>query len=197
MWWRLTSGRQQFIVLSGQPRSARSSPRYKEGSMFQTVIRLALGAALMVPAMSSVAEAGPLACAKAIAGCGKGVGKSGKQIKATRAACAALRDCKKVCRVDKRETKHDNKDDKKVCVSRCDKKKKGKAKRACKQSCRQDKRGDNQDARQDKQACVTQCRADYKTPACKKARADLVKTLTVEGLKCSAAVAVACPTAVP
>ena len=163
------------------------------------LIRLAVaplaltGLVLLAPAP---AEAGPVACIKAIAGCGKGTAKSIKAIKESRAACKALRDCKQVCRVDKREAKDDNKDDKQACISGCDSKK-GKAKRECKQSCRQDKRGANQDARGEKRDCMDSCREQYKTDTCKKARRKLVATITGEGLKCAAAVTAGCATATP
>jgi hypothetical protein len=151
------------------------------------------GLVLLAPAP---AEAGPVACIKAIAGCGKGTVKTIKAVKASRAACEALRDCKKVCRVDKRATKKDNKGDKKACISSCDRKK-GKAKRQCKKSCRKVKRGGNQEARGVKRGCMDSCRAQYKTKACKKARRKLVATIAGEGLKCAATVAAGCATATP
>ncbi|MFN3200173.1 MAG: hypothetical protein ACE366_17375 [Bradymonadia bacterium] len=150
-------------------------------------------AGLLLP---STASAGPLACAQAIGGCVGGGTKVAKKIKASRNACAALRDCKKVCRVDKRDAKGDARNDKKSCLNKCDGKK-GKAKRQCKSACRKDKRGDFKEARGDKRACVQQCRDDYKTPACKKARRQMIATIVAQGLKCAAQVTAQCATPTP
>lgn len=161
------------------------------------ILRISLATAMVFAIfLPATASAGPIACAKAIATCGKGGVKSAKQIKATRSACEALRDCKVVCRVDKRAEKRDNRGDKRRCITGCNSKR-GKAKKQCKRSCRSTKRSGNQGARTDKRQCVRQCRADYKTPACKGARTKLMATLALEGLKCAASVAAACPTAIP
>ncbi len=154
-----------------------------------------MGAGLMTVAPTA-AEAGPLGCAQAIAGCVGGGKKVADKIKTSRNACEALRDCKKVCRVDKREAKADNRDEKKDCIDSC-KNKKGKAKRNCKQSCRQDKRADNKEARGEKRDCVADCKAQYKTPQCKDARKKMVAAIVGQGLKCAAQVAIQCPPGAP
>lgn len=147
-------------------------------------------------ALPTVASAGPLGCAQAISSCVNGGKKVADKIKKSRAACEALRDCKKVCRVDKRDEKADARGDKKACLNKCDSKK-GKKKRQCKRACRKDKRGDFKDARQDKRACVQTCRDNYKTPTCKKARRKMVATIVGQGLKCAAQVTAQCAPAAP
>ena len=147
--------------------------------------------ALLIIFPCQEAEAGPLACAQAINSCVGGGKKAAEKIKAARSSCEALRDCKKVCREDKRSTKKDAKGDKKSCLAGCDKKS-GKAKSQCKSECRQDKRGDVREARGDKRDCVQECRDKYKTQACKKARSQMALTLTAQGLKCAAQVTAQC-----
>ena len=74
------------------------------------------------------------------------------EVKAARAACADLRNCKKAARGNKKQ-----------CKNGC-KGLKGKEKRQCKKACRQDKR-----------AGFRSCREAYKTPACKGARLKMIK----------------------
>lgn len=152
--------------------------------------------ALICVCLPGVASAGPLGCAQAIASCAKGGKKVADRIKTSRNACEALRDCKKVCRVDKRDEKSDARDDKQSCLNTCDKKK-GKAKRQCKSSCRKAKRSDFKDARGDKRDCVQTCRDNYKTPACKKARKQMVATIVAQGLKCAGQVTAQCAPVAP
>lgn len=143
-----------------------------------------------------VAEAGPLACAQAINSCVGGGKKAADKIKEARSACEALRDCKQVCREDKRSTKQDAKGDKNSCLAGCDKKS-GKAQQECKSECRQDKRDDVRDARDDKRDCVQECRDKYKTQACKKARTQMALTIAAQGLKCAAQVTAQCAPPTP
>ena len=158
--------------------------------IFGTTVSCA-SAALCVFVVSSTANAGPLACAQAIASCGKGGKKVADKIKKARNACEALRDCKNVCKDTKKSEKKSAKDDKKSCLKKCDKKS-GKAKRSCKSACRKDKRSDYKTARGDKRDCMSDCRDAYKTKACKKARREMSLTLTAQGLKCAGQVTAQC-----
>ena len=158
-----------------------------------------LGAVLIASPLllgsGQVVHAGPLGCANAIATCIGGGKKTAEKIKASRAACEALRDCKKVCKDDKRDAKRHAKKDKKSCLQSCDSLK-GKKKRQCKSECRQDKRSDKRDARRDKRSCVQTCRDNYKTKSCKKARFSMTTTIAAQGLKCASKVTAQCgPTA--
>mgnify|MGYP005627702831 CR=1 FL=1 len=146
--------------------------------------------------LSSVSFAGPLGCANAIKACIGGGKNVADSIKDSRGKCEALRDCKKVCRHDKRESKSEAKSDKKSCLKTCDNLK-GKEKRSCKKSCKKTKRSDKRDARSTKRDCVQSCRDNYKTPQCKKARQQMIKTITVEGLKCGAKVSAQCGATAP
>ena len=151
---------------------------------------------LFVSFFSSSAFAGPLGCADAVASCVGGGKKVADSIKKSRGKCAALRDCKKVCRSDKREAKSEAKSDKKSCLKACDRLK-GKTKRSCKNDCRKTKRSDKKDARVTKRDCVQTCRDDYKTPQCKKARTQMIKAITVQGLKCATKVSAQCGLTAP
>ena len=73
------------------------------------------------------------------------------EIKNARNACAELRGCKQAAKAQKKE-----------CKNGC-KGLKGKEKRACKKRCRQAKR-----------AAKKSCREAYKTPACQKARRQVI-----------------------
>jgi hypothetical protein len=146
--------------------------------------------------LSSVAFAGPLGCANAINSCIGGGKKVADSIKDSRGNCEALRDCKKVCRSDKKEAKSEAKSNKKSCVKTCDNLK-GKEKRSCKKSCKKTKRSSKRDARSTKRDCVQTCRDDYKTPQCTKARRQMIKMITLEGLKCGAKVSAQCGATAP
>ena len=167
--------------------------------MINNHLQNTLQALLLLVAVALVAplsaNAGPLGCAKAIADCVGGGKKVADKIKASRQACEALRDCKKVCRVDKKDAKKDAKQDKKSCIKSCDSLK-GKKKRQCKRDCKKTKRGAKSDARKDKRGCMQTCRDNYKTKACKKARSSMALTIAGQGLKCAAKVTAQCgPTA--
>lgn len=144
----------------------------------------------------SPALAGPLGCADAITSCVGGGKKVSASIKNSRGKCAALRDCKKVCRSDKKEAKSEAQSDKKSCLKTCDRLK-GKAKSKCKKDCRKTKRSDKKEARVHKRDCVHTCRDNYKTPQCKKARSQMIKSITLQGLKCAAKVSAQCGLTAP
>ena len=141
--------------------------------------------------VSSTANAGPLACAQAVASCGKGGKKAAAKIKKAREACEALRDCKNVCKDTKKSEKKSARKNKKSCLKKCDKKS-GRAKRSCKSACKKEKRADFKDARGDKRDCMSDCREAYKTKACKKARREMSVTLAAQGLKCASKVTAQC-----
>ena len=145
---------------------------------------------------SSTAIAGPLGCADAIASCVGGGQKVAVSIKESRGECAALRDCKKVCRSHKKDAKLDAKSQKKSCLKTCEGLK-GKAKISCKKGCRKTKRTDKKEARVTKRDCVQTCRDDYKTPQCKKARSQMIKAITLQGLKCATKVSAQCGLTAP
>lgn len=102
--------------------------------------------------------------------------KVGGAWKTMRSGCAALRNCKKSCRQDKRSGKKEIRQDKRDCKKECDSKK-GKAKRECNKACRQDARGAKQDNRQETRNCKSDCRNEYKDAGCKNARKEFWKAL--------------------
>ena len=152
--------------------------------------------ALFVGLGVNYAHAGPASCALAIKGCASGGKDVANQIRASRAACKGLRDCKKVCKVNHKTNNKAAKGSKKNCKAVC-KGKKGKSKRACKKSCRKNKRSSQRSGKGVKKGCLKTCRAEYKTPQCKSARKQLAKTLTVKGLGCALKVSSACVAPVP
>lgn len=159
-----------------------------------------LSAALMLVASAglnmSEAEAGPVGCAQAIGSCVGGGVKVAKLIKASREACEALRDCKKVCRNDKSSVRRNARNDKKSCISSCNQKS-GKAKRQCKKQCRAEKKSSFKIGNSDKRSCVQTCRDNYKTKACKKARKKMSLAIAGQGLKCAVQVTAQCAPIVP
>jgi len=152
--------------------------------------------ALLVGLGFNYAHAGPASCALAIKGCASSGKDVAGEIKASRAACKGLRDCKKVCKVDHKASKKVAKATKKDCKAAC-KGKKGKSKRACKKSCRKSKSASKKTNRGVKKDCLKSCRAEYKTPQCKSARKKLAKTLTIKGVGCALKVSSACVAPVP
>jgi hypothetical protein len=152
--------------------------------------------ALLVGLGFNYAHAGPVSCALAIKGCASGGKDVAGEIKASRAACKGLRDCKKVCKVEHKDSKKAAESAKKDCKATC-KGKKGKSKRACKKSCRKNKKTSRKPNESVKKGCLKACRAEYKTPQCKNARKKLAKTLSVKGLGCALKVSSACVAPVP
>ena len=145
---------------------------------------------------AGTAHAGPASCALAINNCVGGGKAVAGAIKASRSACQALRDCKKVCKSDHKDNKKAAKSNKKNCRSQC-KSKKGKSKRSCMKNCRKTKKSAVKSSKGVKKGCLKSCRAQYKTPDCKKARAKLAKTLTAKGIGCALKVSSACVAPVP
>ena len=96
----------------------------------------------------------------------------GTAIKKSRAACAALRNCKKECRAGKKADRQSVKAGKKDCKAQC-RGKKGKDKRNCKKACRQTSRSKMKSVRGNKRGCNKSCRDKFKTPECKQARKDV------------------------
>ena len=152
--------------------------------------------ALFVGLSFNYAHAGPASCALAIKNCASSGKAVAGAIKASRSACEALRDCKKVCKVDHKTNKKTAKADKKSCKKTC-KGKKGKSKRACKKSCSKTKKTVKKASKVEKKGCIKSCRAQYKTPQCKSARLKLAKTLAVKGVGCAVKVSSACAAPVP
>ena len=140
--------------------------------------------------------AGPASCAMAIKGCVGGGKDVAAAIKKSRAECKGLRDCKKVCRIDKKRAKQVTKATKKECTKIC-KKKKGKAKRKCTKKCRKDKKVETRVTNQIKKACTKSCKSDYLTPQCKSARTRMISKITVKGLSCALKVSGACAAPAP
>ena len=93
----------------------------------------------------------------------------GTAIKKSRAACAALRNCKKDCRASKRSDRQSVKAGKKDCKASC-KGKKGKDKRKCMKACRKTSRSKMKTVRSNKRGCMKTCRTKFKTPECRQAR---------------------------
>ncbi|MBI4705622.1 MAG: hypothetical protein HY744_31400 [Deltaproteobacteria bacterium] len=97
-------------------------------------------------------------------------------LKAQRAECKQLRQCKHTCRKDKREAKQAARAEKRDCKKDC-KAKKGKDKRACKKECRQGKREAKREARAAKSDCVQKCRKEHLIGGCKEARGKFLGAL--------------------
>lgn len=144
----------------------------------------------------SSVQAGPLGCANAIQGCVGGGKKVAEKIKNSRQACEALRDCKNVCKDDKRDAIQETSGDHKACLNSCDSLG-GKKKRQCESECRQEKRSEKKDAHQEKRSCVDICRDNYKTKSCKEARFSMATTIAAQGLKCAAQVSAQCGPSAP
>ena len=142
------------------------------------------------------AWAGPASCALAIKGCVGGGKDVAVSIKKSRAACKGLRDCKKVCKIGKKEAKQIAKAEKKHCKKKC-KGKKGKSKRTCKKKCRKDKRFATKTAKKINSKCKKKCKAEYLTNQCRSARKSMIKKLTVKGVGCALKVSGACAAPAP
>ncbi len=155
---------------------------------------LIIGAVFVFTTQSALA--GPVSCGLAIKGCVEGGKAVSDSIKKTRSECKGLRDCKKVCRLTKKDSKAIAKAEKKHCKKKC-KSKKGKTKRKCKTACRKDKKFAVKEANKIKRACTKKCKAEYLTPQCHTARMKMIKKITAKGLGCAVKVSGACAAPAP
>lgn len=97
-----------------------------------------------------------------------------KEVKLFPPQCAPLRDCKRVCRGERRECKQECRNVKRDCKAECRAKYgRGKDYRQCKRSCRSVKRECRNNCRVVKTDCKNECRVTYKTPSCLQARQDI------------------------
>ena len=129
---------------------------------------------------AGTAHAGPASCALAINNCVGGGKAVAGAIKASRSACQALRDCKKVCKSDHKDNKKAAKSNKKNCRSQC-KSKKGKSKRSCMKNCRKTKKSAVKSSKGVKKGCLKSCRAQYKNTGLQKSTSKACEDTYREG----------------
>ena len=136
----------------------------------------------------------PVGCFAALAGtfaagCKMGAEVQGKSCRGAlgevQSACASLRNCRYGCHMDKKTAKKQIKSQFKACSAAC----KGvKDKRACKRACKKTRADSKKAMRISRRDCKKTCRDDYKTKACRKARAKLTTWAAAAGAGLAAVV---------
>ena len=133
---------------------------------------------LTMPTNATFAATSDNACQAAIKSCAI----AAKDLKLSAPACKPLRQCKQVCRSEKKVCKTNCRDLKKECKATCKSKySKGKDFRECKKGCRHLKKSCKKDCKTVKKGCKQKCRLNFKTPACladrKAIRNSVLKTI--------------------
>jgi hypothetical protein len=134
-------------------------------------------------------EAESKECTKAILACASSAVGAGTAVASTIKECKALRECKKVCREEKRDCKKEARGNKKDCKDDCrDRYGKGKDYRDCVDNCRDEKKDDKGECKADKTDCKDDCRLEYKSPQCKAARTAIIGAGLATVTSCATAV---------
>lgn len=132
------------------------------------------------PSQEEQAKQKDNACKTALKACKSAVTAFVPVLTAQWAACKAVRECKKKCRIVKKDCKKEARSTKKQCKDQCkDRFGSGKKFRECKRDCKDDKREAKQECKSEKRECAKICRGSYLSPECLAAR---TLTLTTGGL---------------
>lgn len=156
--------------------------RTRMGAMLATWL---IGVLLSLPAGVARAEC----AAAALPICLKQTSKAAPGLSNQIGQCAALRQCKNVCRDEKRDCRQDARADKKACLDHCRARGFSLGGNRCKGACRQLAKKRKEACRHTKRVCKTQCRGNFRTPECRNARAAANRAAAMGVASCAAVAA--------
>ncbi|HHJ20973.1 MAG TPA: hypothetical protein ENJ84_14280 [Gammaproteobacteria bacterium] len=149
---------------------------------------------LLSSGYSTVVSAGPLSCAASGVACAGALKKSSPGLAGKIGACKALRNCKTLCKAEKKECRQGSKAAKKACIDDCQSSGiHGKDLKHCKKECKAGKRLSKKACRSDKKSCKNDCRGNFKTPACQSARAAATGSIAASIAACATVVSCIAP----